>query len=419
MKKQNNKNFPTFERSIKEVKQQNNKNFTMFETSTKEVKEQNNKETKESTTKIKWIVIIIILCVIVSLFIGITVWFFLWSAQNTNLVNGIDSQGNPTGVDLGIFPTDPVLTEMRSVSSADIDPNSINNLGKSDNATGIEQSSINPCSAPNLIRKFNLKTGISECTCKFPYFGPYCTREFHDSEYVSIATDSDIPNLSYDVSTEKLSGVNSLSYVKTDEATNNIMPGTKLKQSGQSCTGICNLTKNCRGVVYNNSNRTCDLITSDITLNKNIQASNLFKENPTIFLNNKGKVRVLDKVFLYSGNIPFRHWIGRHEVVPTKINPNGFVSLDIDIAIQLNWVPERIVNESHLIGIWSNNPFKNLTAEINRNDVYIDKKGYLETSAVDYSLNLPPFITNSPIIYVGYINKNYLTNLRTKYVLAR
>lgn len=341
------------------------------------------------------ILIIVITCLLIALVIGMTLWFFIW-VLNKSAVENSDEHGNNL----------PNINNSAS-TSADIDPNSINNLGNKDNAIGIDQSMNNPCTA------INLTNTDGKCTCAFPFFGPYCSREYHDSDYVSIGTDSDLQNLDY--TSENVNGVSSLSYTKTNDPTDGFN-SQNIMLSGQSCTSVCNDNPNCKGIIYNSNG--CSIITSDITLKRNIDHTNLHKENPTIFLNKRGRVIVNDKVFLYSNQKPFRYWVQRGESIsnPQAKKPNGFISLDQNIPIQLTWAPQRILNESHLLGIWSTNPINLQKLNKQINYLYFDTKGLADTSAPNYSLNLPNFITNAPLIYVMYVPKSTIQNIPHKYI---
>lgn len=348
--------------------------------------------------KNRWIILVVIIAVVFILVISMAVWFFIWAFNKNNLVKS-DEQGNNQSE-----------VENKKYISLDIDPNNIDNYSANTmDAAGIDQTANNPCNTMNLTSTGN------ECTCTFPYFGPYCSREYHESGYVSVGTDSDMQNLSF--TSENVTGITSLSYANNNTPTKNTNP-SEISVSGQSCTGVCNSDPNCKGVVYNSNG--CSIITSDITLKQNFNPTNLFKENPTVFLNNRGKISIMNKVFLYSGRKPFRHWVERGENIPNPqaSNSNGFIALNPGIPIQLNWAPEKILNESHLVGIWSTKPINIQSPQVNDTNVYIDKLGYSNTSPINYKLNLPDYIKNSPTIYVTYIPLSSIQNLKSKYIPA-
>lgn len=270
------------------------------------------------------------------------------------------------------------------------------------NATGIDQNQ-STCVGNNLIYSDN------KCTCAFPYFGEYCSREFHESNYYDLAIDP----LLVKFTSNKLINVNDLSFSENGQTTNSMKLNTYIESNPQSCTGLCNNTDGCIGVIFDNKG--CQLITSKIEVPDNVKINNPLESISTMFI--KGGVNVIlnNKIILYTGKKPIRYWNPSPEFIPLPTTNNrGFIQFKANNPNKLNWIPKRIMNFSNLIGIWSIIPLNNIPSIVSTDTVYIDK-GNVEF--IDYELDFPNFIKNAETIYVIYVTQDKVPEIKKQYKL--
>jgi len=240
----------------------------------------------------------------------------------------------------------------------------------------------------------NLQWTGTNCVCAPPFYGTYCGKEKVDNTYLQLPIENNKTNMTF--TTEKINGVTSLSY-----------NGTNL--SGQSCTGICDTTVDCQGVVYDETG--CYLITSNIEILPNAVIGNKFNTNGTVYVNEDSHVILDNRVILYTEEKPIKYWEDRYASNPSEFDSRGFMMFNANAPTMLNWIPSRILNDSSLVGIWSNEQFSDVKS-INSPNIYIDRP---KNNLYDYELTLPDYIKNSPTIYVAYVTPDNVPKLKIKY----
>ncbi len=332
------------------------------------------------------IIVYIFIIIMILIILGLLIWLGIWSSNRQNYYI-------------------PPQTQKSLVSVENIEM--LKTVG---DGNGIQQT-------PEACANSNTIWNSGKCVCAFPYIGPYCGRELHDPKYLEVSVENTPENVVY--TSELLNGVSVLSFEDTQIPTKNFTFNNKVTPDPQSCTGLCSSNSSCKGIIFDTKG--CSLITSNLEILPNAVIKTQFQMNPTIFMNVNSHVILDNKVIFYSGPKPIKYWVPKHEVVPTIENPTGYLMLNANIPISMEWVPERVINDSRLIGIWSNTPFPNITPQsisslINNINIYIDRAN---SDRYNYALKLPDYILNSQIKYVVYVTKDNVQNLKNKYVIAQ
>ena len=186
--------------------------------------------------------------------------------------------------------------------------------------------------------------------CGYGRYGPWCRLQGHDPRYYIIG------NFDAEFTTKELTGKKPLSLDYK-------LKGGKFFKN--SCTSICNMRSDCRGVVYDNDNETCSLITSDIIAKGNSSLN--FASTKQTYLKRANRPHFIDKVIGFSGSRPQRYYIDRENKSPilnkrhtigttNKVKP-GVVVFTINHVIKTTWIPYRISNYGGFVGLWSTNKF--------------------------------------------------------------
>src|SRR5581483_12027633 len=120
--------------------------------------------------------------------------------------------------------------------------------------------------------------------------------------------------------------------------TDNLSYSTK----GPSCTHLCNLNKDCIGVIYEPSG-SCSLLKDKVTYSPQHMPT---PANPRARLYTKkmNPVEIKDQVVVYSGQLPSNYW--------TKTGAAHQV-LDLDKVYRLNFYPTSILGHNRGVGILS------------------------------------------------------------------
>uniref|UniRef100_A0A6C0AE76 Apple domain-containing protein n=1 Tax=viral metagenome TaxID=1070528 RepID=A0A6C0AE76_9ZZZZ len=316
------------------------------------------------------------------------------------------------------------------------------------------------CTGQNAVWDF----ANNKCVCQFPFFGPYCVNEFHDSNYVNFGY---VRGYSPKDPSPKMIEVpvppsinpspaeiyRSQNYIYQDgsykngiyrnpnpqinpnppqmipgpitpQISDNVLYFTSIYQPNvnsltfnpnntvnpDSCTSLCTRTPECKGVTYNlfDGKYLCSLITSDLVMPENQDVVVNLENNLGIYIN-KSKAHPVfpNKVFIYTGNLPPVYWITRgdliKEIVPTYDDSRGLLNLSKGIVSSITWVPSRIINDGNLLGVWSTNKFTANQYDSLRNSR--DPNVYVDvpnTNSVNYALNLPDNFKESQAIWVMY-----------------
>lgn len=163
--------------------------------------------------------------------------------------------------------------------------------------------------------------GRGSCQCNFPFSGPDCSIEQYDMTY------QDAGNLA-----------GAQVYPLYTTMTENLSYSSK----GTSCTQLCNLNKDCIGVIYDPSG-SCTLLKDKITYSpQNIPTP----ANPRARLYTKKShpIEVRDQVVVYSGTLPANYW-----TIPGPFHQ----VLDLDKVYRLNFYPTSILGHRKGLGILS------------------------------------------------------------------
>ena len=291
-----------------------------------------NKMTPEQTKQNKniWTYVIVLVIVIILIFLiwGVVYTYFIKGSENT------DEETDYHNLNIGAYITPEKLYVLS---------------GRLDRKATI----------PTIVG-FNL----NECpTCKY---GDSCKFYTHDPKYYIVGSFDSEYSYTY-------SGNRNLSFIGNES-------------DKDSCTAICE--KNCYGVIYDSSDKTCSLITSSVKATGS--ASLDFSNTKQMYLKRSFRPQFTDAVIGYSGFRPLRYYLNNDESFNIK---KELVRFDIGVVTNLQWCPSRISNYGGKVGYFSTTQFTT-SNYLNHDMLYVDNnKG-------EYTLPLNLQIGNIYILYI-------------------
>lgn len=225
----------------------------------------------------------------------------------------------------------------------------------------------------------------SRCNCITPYFGPSCTRETYSNTYKAVGILNSLTDIVNTVEMEPLATQLSFTY-----------PGTFLNPEPTDdqvlCTTECDNEINCIGVIwdYNNmfSQQTkCYLIepmdnNSIVLVNPELDASTLTPipyiptQDSNLYIKNiynSGNPVFTERVFMYTGTLPFRYWLITNRVSTNQID---LVLFPIGNVINMNFIPRSIINDGGLYGVFTNGTV-NTTPSFLQSVIQFGQTGYV------------------------------------------
>ncbi len=208
--------------------------------------------------------------------------------------------------------------------------------------------------------------------CEYGMYGKLCNRQAHDSLYYNVG----LFNSEYKKREVEGKVSLSLDYDRTD--------GTIDKNS---CTSICNVNDDCRGVEYDHDEKRCYLIVSDL------KAKGPFKfdldPNTQIYMKNQYRPSFIDRVIGFKGSRLPRYYIG--------IDRDDILNIPIGEIVKVLWIPTRISNHGSHIGFWSNHEF-------NIEDIVFGRFDHVDTASGEY--NIPDKLKVFKSLFVLYIARS-------------
>lgn len=238
----------------------------------------------------------------------------------------------------------------------------------------------------------NVEWKNNTCYCAFPYYGDNCSKQFHAKNYTTFGNLENSNLLTYDSFVQ--STTNNLTYNST---TKNI--------DKDSCTSLCDINDDCKAVKYDYLGKPghyrCSVITSDIKIEGDNTRIYIDKDISSEILINIDRTHpiFLDKVIVYKGKKPLNYWVESDTNSKIKHIP-------INKLIELDFIPNKIINDNNLIGVWSNEPFNiddfNLLRFSGNKNIYVDNG--------DDNLNLPTKLKYEDKLYVVYKKLKKLKN---------
>lgn len=339
----------------------------------------------------------VIITILVLLFIGFVIWTIISYAR-------YDQQQTPVPV-----PINPIPLVDQDIGAALITTDGAVNYNNGESLVTKEQ-----CLGPV---KVDIGTttvwneSTNTCVCIPPSYGGTCSFDAHDSRYYALGQPSKFTDLTY---------------TKQQVITPNQQPvplsfqhSSGLSKGIESCTKRCDQHQGCLGVEYipvpNNPQglSSCSLITSNPTLTPGATISYNPNQPIYVYLYRDGVRPIIDnKVFIYNSPRPLRFWAQRSDALVGPISQNQ--------VTQVNKIPERIVNDGRLTGVWSTTLFTTSqfgslvgggntsgdgtgTTSSTGGSVYVDHPTGTHT---DYALALPVAFTDAinsgASIYVMY-----------------
>lgn len=219
--------------------------------------------------------------------------------------------------------------------------------------------------------KSNKKTNMSVIVgselndCPTGMYGDNCQFYMHDPKfYIAGIFDS---NYTYDYEGEKNLSFNGTEYDK------------------ESCTALCE--SDCYGVIYDSSDKTCSLITSNIEATGTAYLD--FSNTKQMYLKRKNRPEFSDAVIGYSGKRFLRYYLNNGE----SFHTNNIVRFDLGNVINLSWCPLKISNYGGKTGYFSDTEFTN--------ENYLEHEMlYIDNGNGEYSLPLNLQISNIYILYL-------------------
>ena len=383
---------------------------------------QKDEKSNESWTNNVIFIVLIVFGILLFLAIIIIIIFYIFSKNDDDEIKLINTTFENEDLDIGSYPASrlnnggikiPSQTEAQEV----IEKSLIN--GSKLNITN-----------PEMCNDINITWDEEEnkCVCRFPFFGPYCTNEFHDTNYVNFGY---VDNFNPPISINRTLDANGPLYYSV-EAQNNATALTFSSYNSvdpTSCTSLCTSDPSCMGVSYNllNNQFRCGFLTTPITIPGDTDVKINLEKNLGLYLN-KSRTHpfFLTKVFVYSGRKPPVYWIKREgilrDIALKNINHSNMGVLSHKLhtppkledfiknkVFSIDWVPERIVNDGKMVGVWSTKQFTESEFEVlknkpDSNDLYIDPGFFVINGKYfsDYPLNLPKNFIVPEKIYVMY-----------------
>ena len=197
---------------------------------------------------------------------------------------------------------------------------------------GISFLNATSCNAaPN--SEWNIE--LNRCDCLSPYWGPSCERISYDNRYIS-------------------AGIYNPNIIQTIMPPDTVDTGPFLTL--RECTDACLNNLTCSGVIWKSP-----LLPDDCTEYKQL----IVKEGKTIeyplsvnediYVQNRyiENLRDIDKVFLFSGTLPIRHWLRTLYTSPES----NQITIVLAITYLLPFFPTGYINGRGAVGIYSLDPF--------------------------------------------------------------
>ena len=239
-----------------------------------------------------------------------------------------------------------------------------------------------------LPNKWNSKLNI--CECRDQYFGPMCNVEIHDIKYNKLNLNT--PYVDFKTS-QIIKNVDYLSFNIDGSKTN-------------TCTNYCDNISECKGVKFENNE--CSIITSPVTIKTNVinnpYIGDLYIKTPPLLEN---------KVLIFKNSIPKGYFYDRNNIIPKNQNDNGLMEITLNKITISSFLPDTIINDNNLIGIWSIKPFDekdfNKMLDSNSATIYIDRGSKIH----GYKINFSNEFKNNKKFYI-YYKSNILTSLPYK-----
>lgn len=157
--------------------------------------------------------------------------------------------------------------------------------------------------------------------CQGDNYGRNCEFQSHDPNYYNIGNVTGNYQV-LPIETDSLSFINGI-------------------KSHNSATFLANKTKGCTGVTYDHVTKKANLITSNITATGNANFD--FSKHELVYLKKKIKPHFIDKVFGLSNQQHLRYYFDNS-------NKNDVVKIELNKMIELNWIPNKIVNYTGAVG---------------------------------------------------------------------
>lgn len=364
---------------------------------------------------ILWMSLIVVSAIIIIGIILFLVFFYTPEYQKEQYTTAID----PEDLDIGSYPEyklNPKIdtTGIKLPTQEAIEKSLLNGSRLNLN--------MNECNDVNVL----WDSKENRCTCRFPFFGPYCVNEFHDSDYVNFGyIEGFNPPVPMNGQVSKSSG-NLLYTVESVPEASSLTFSTYNTVDPTSCTSLCNKDFLCKGVSYNlvGDKYYCSFLRDEIEVIGNTDIVVNLENNMGIYLN-KGKAqpKFLNKVFAYSGKRPPVYWIKREgvlrellgntpiakDLLSKGLKPSKLSDMTQNTVVEFTWLPERVVNDGNLVGVWSTKPFlsgeySSLKARGNTSTVYIDPGVFSinGNNFSDYPLNLPKDFIVPDKVYAMY-----------------
>lgn len=179
-------------------------------------------------------------------------------------------------------------------------------------------------------------TTTHTCVCTKPYWGPSCERDSYDSRYMSAGV--------YDPSVVTI----------IDPAFVSPLTGGLYQ-----CTDTCLDTFGCSGVIYRPNEPPGTQCTMFYQLNVTPGKSIPYPlgVNEEIYIQNTHITDLVhtDRVFLFSGTLPIRHWLSQRSLY-TSPQSNEIIAWS-GVVYQLPFFSTGCINGGNLTGVYSLDPF--------------------------------------------------------------
>lgn len=216
----------------------------------------------------------------------------------------------------------------------------------------------------------------SKCICEPPFFGPYCSRERHDSKYFAVG----VPNET------------TLEITAIDDIMTN---GKSFNSQGtiNSCSAHCNNTPGCHGFLYHYPGN-CTLLRGDVVVPEGEGISYSHDVEPTLYLKDSENLHFEGRVFLgvLPNSFPSRYWL----VDETPY----YAHLVLNTVKKISFAPGYTLMRGSHTGIYCRFPFT-----IDQVPDILKRKpdGQCYIHEPDTTINLPPDWKYKTPLYVVYV----------------